>query len=77
MGKICAPVRDEKVRELAQAEGVVPVFRGILEVSRIPGDSLFVCTVNLWLSKPLQFSCNWHISKKKYNFCKVTKKTKL
>jgi hypothetical protein len=45
MGKICAPVRDEKVGELAKAEGVVPVFRGILEVSSIPGDFFgFFCT---------------------------------
>lgn len=31
MGKICAPVRDEKVSELSQADGVVPVFKGIME----------------------------------------------
>jgi hypothetical protein len=33
MGKLCAPVRDEKIRELTQTQGVVPVFKGILEVS--------------------------------------------
>jgi len=31
MGKLCAPVRDEKIRELTQTQGVVPVFRGIME----------------------------------------------
>ncbi|PNF14068.1 T-complex protein 11-like protein 1 [Cryptotermes secundus] len=31
MGKMCAPVRDDEVRKLTQIEGVVPVFRGILE----------------------------------------------
>jgi hypothetical protein len=35
MGKHCAPVRDEKIRELTQTEGVVPVFRGIMEVSHM------------------------------------------
>jgi hypothetical protein len=33
MGKLCAPVRDEKIRELTQTQGVVPMFRGIMEVS--------------------------------------------
>jgi hypothetical protein len=33
MGKLCAPVRDEKIRELTQTQGVVPMFKGILEVS--------------------------------------------
>jgi hypothetical protein len=41
MGKMCAPVRDEEVRKLTQVEGVVPVFRGILEVRHIP-ENLFV-----------------------------------
>lgn len=35
MGKLCAPVRDEKIRELTQTQGVVPVFRGIMEVSHM------------------------------------------
>jgi len=35
MGKLCAPVRDEKIRELTQTQGVVPVFRGIMEVSHV------------------------------------------
>jgi len=35
MGKLCAPVRDEKIRELTQTQGVVPMFRGIMEVSHM------------------------------------------
>ncbi|XP_066999721.1 T-complex protein 11-like protein 1 isoform X2 [Anabrus simplex] len=31
MGKMCAPARDERIRELTQTTEVVPVFRGILE----------------------------------------------
>ncbi|XP_069682529.1 T-complex protein 11-like protein 1 isoform X2 [Periplaneta americana] len=31
MGKLCAPVRDEKIKELTEIQGVVPMFRGILE----------------------------------------------
>lgn len=31
MGKLCAPIRDEKIRELTQTQGVVPMFKGILE----------------------------------------------
>jgi hypothetical protein len=57
MGKICAPVRDKEVRELTRAEGVVPVFRGILEVSRIPD---FLPPVNLWLFNPIY---NFHVTK--------------
>jgi hypothetical protein len=41
MGKMCAPVRDDEVRTLTQVEGVVPMFRRILEVRHIPED-LFV-----------------------------------
>jgi hypothetical protein len=35
MGELCAPVRDEKIRELTQTQGVVPMFRGIMEVSHM------------------------------------------
>lgn len=31
MGKMCAPVRDEKIRELTQTKDVIPIFKGILE----------------------------------------------
>lgn len=31
MGKLCAPVRDEKIAELTQTSNVVDVFKGILE----------------------------------------------
>lgn len=31
MGKLCAPVRDEKIAELTQTANVVDVFKGILE----------------------------------------------
>lgn len=31
MGKLCAPVRDEKIAELTQTTNVVDVFKGILE----------------------------------------------
>ncbi|KAL0272814.1 UNVERIFIED_CONTAM: hypothetical protein PYX00_005646 [Menopon gallinae] len=31
MGKICAPVRDEKIASLAQTSDIVDVFKGILE----------------------------------------------
>lgn len=41
MGKMCAPVRDDEVSKLTQIEGVVPVFRGILEVRHIAED-LFI-----------------------------------
>jgi hypothetical protein len=70
MGKICAPVRDEKVRELqlVLAEGVVPVFRGILEVSHILEGFFFVSTLNGCLSKNLQFPCNWQNFKRKISF---------
>nr|CAD7204786.1 unnamed protein product [Timema douglasi] len=31
MGKLCAPVRDDKIQELSQTTEIVPVFKGILE----------------------------------------------
>lgn len=31
MGKLCAPVRDEKIAELTQTSNVTDVFKGILE----------------------------------------------
>lgn len=31
MGKICAPVRDERIASLAQTSDTVEVFKGILE----------------------------------------------
>ncbi|KAJ9601070.1 hypothetical protein L9F63_000805 [Diploptera punctata] len=31
MGKMCAPVRDEKIRELTQTRDVISMFKGILE----------------------------------------------
>ncbi|CAG2119678.1 unnamed protein product, partial [Medioppia subpectinata] len=30
--RLCAPVRDEKIRELTQTDDVVPLFRGIMEL---------------------------------------------
>lgn len=35
MGKICAPVRDEQIKKLANMTEVVSVFRGIMEVGGI------------------------------------------
>ena len=35
MGKMCAPVRDEKIQELTQTKDVIPVFKGILEASSL------------------------------------------
>lgn len=32
MSKLCAPVRDEKIKELTETEDVVDTFKGILEV---------------------------------------------
>ncbi|RWS30740.1 T-complex protein 11-like protein 1 [Leptotrombidium deliense] len=32
MARLCAPVRDEKIRELTQTTEVVPLFRGIMEL---------------------------------------------
>ena len=34
MSRICAPVRDDAIRELGQRSTVVDVFRGIMEVRR-------------------------------------------
>ncbi|XP_047121450.1 T-complex protein 11-like protein 1 [Schistocerca piceifrons] len=31
MGKLCAPIRDEKIKELSETKDVVAVFKGILE----------------------------------------------
>jgi hypothetical protein len=76
---MCAPIRDEKVGELSQTEGVVPTFRGILEVSHIPQDFIS-CTVNSWLSSIQASSIIMQlakISKKIYHFCEVTTRTEL
>nr|CAD7460901.1 unnamed protein product [Timema tahoe] len=35
MGKLCAPVRDDKIQELSQTTEIVPVFKGILETLEI------------------------------------------
>lgn len=32
MAKLCAPVRDEKIKELTQTSNVIETFKGILEV---------------------------------------------
>lgn len=32
MGRICAPVRDEKIQELKQISDPVLIYRGVLEV---------------------------------------------
>jgi len=34
MGKICAPIRDEQIKVLANMTDVVSIFRGIMEVSK-------------------------------------------
>lgn len=47
MGKHCAPVRDEKIRELTQTEGVVPVFRGIMETLDLMKLDMANFTINL------------------------------
>lgn len=33
MAKLCAPVRDDKIKELTQTTDVVDTFKGILEVN--------------------------------------------
>lgn len=35
MGKLCAPVRDEKIRELGQCTDVIETFKGIMEVLQL------------------------------------------
>ncbi|KAL0109409.1 hypothetical protein PUN28_014466 [Cardiocondyla obscurior] len=35
MGKICAPVRDEKIRELSQQVDVVETFKGVMELLQL------------------------------------------
>ncbi|XP_043516738.1 T-complex protein 11-like protein 1 isoform X1 [Frieseomelitta varia] len=35
MSKICAPVRDEKIRELSQKTDVIEIFKGIMEVLQL------------------------------------------
>nr|CAG4643909.1 EOG090X04Z9 [Lepidurus arcticus] len=35
MGRMCAPFRDEKIRELTQIHDVIPLFRGIMETSEL------------------------------------------
>lgn len=35
MSKVCAPVRDEKIRELGQKTDVIEVFKGIMEVMQL------------------------------------------
>ncbi|XP_053204042.1 uncharacterized protein LOC128388639 [Panonychus citri] len=32
MARLCAPIRDEKIRQLTQTREVVPIFRGIMEL---------------------------------------------
>lgn len=32
MSKLCAPIRDERIKELSEKTDVVDVFQGILEV---------------------------------------------
>lgn len=34
MSKLCAPVRDEKIKELTETTDVVETFKGILEVNK-------------------------------------------
>lgn len=36
MGKICAPVRDDQIKKLAEMTDVVAIFRGIMEVCVTP-----------------------------------------
>ncbi|KAI1303004.1 T-complex protein 11-like protein 1 [Halotydeus destructor] len=35
MARLCAPVRDERIRELTQTSEVVPLFRGIMELLEV------------------------------------------
>lgn len=35
MSKVCAPVRDEKIRELSQETHVIEIFKGIMEVLQL------------------------------------------
>ncbi|CAK9805434.1 T-complex protein 11-like protein 1 [Anthophora plagiata] len=35
MSKVCAPVRDEKIRELSQKTDVIEIFKGIMEVLQL------------------------------------------
>lgn len=35
MGKICAPVRDEKIRELSQQVDIVETFKGVMELLQL------------------------------------------
>ncbi|XP_063237869.1 T-complex protein 11-like protein 1 [Bacillus rossius redtenbacheri] len=35
MGKLCAPVRDDKIKELTETKEIVPVFREILEMLKL------------------------------------------
>lgn len=37
MSKLCAPVRDEKIKELTETVDVIDTFKGILEVSNEKG----------------------------------------
>jgi hypothetical protein len=34
MAKLCAPGRDEKIRELTAMRDIVPLYKGIFEVNR-------------------------------------------
>ncbi|KDR14701.1 T-complex protein 11-like protein 1 [Zootermopsis nevadensis] len=47
MGKLCAPIRDEKVSELTQIQGVVPMFKGILETLDIMKLDMANFTINV------------------------------
>jgi len=66
MGKLCAPVRDEKIRELTQTQGVVPVFRGIMEVSHMlkkPVKPILVSEMTEQLMYVLKSSATVHSSR--------------
>ncbi len=42
MGKICAPVRDDQIKKLAEMTDAVSVFRGIMEVRPKNSSSLLI-----------------------------------
>jgi hypothetical protein len=64
MAKLCAPVRDDKIKELTQTTDVVETFKGILETLDLM--KLDMANFTLQMARPDIIACSVELERKKF-----------
>ncbi|XP_049825303.1 T-complex protein 11-like protein 1 isoform X2 [Aethina tumida] len=64
MGKLCAPIRDERIKELTETTDVIDTFRGILETLDLM--VLDMANFTLRLARPDIIACSVELERKKF-----------